>query len=114
VRKQPTLRWVHRPPPAGLDTPGRYHLPRGRVGTLAVESEQLSSQLQDIREEVRHLRLQVGVRDLRIQQLRDTLGTVVETLCAMDSSLIPLFPGLMQQVPQDPLFDPVAEPEQEA
>ena len=81
-----------------------------RVGTLAAETQQLSEQIQELREELQTLRLQMGVRDLRIQQLRDTLGTVIETICAKDESLVGLFPGLIQQVPAGPLFDPVHGP----
>ena len=83
-----------------------------RVGTLATEAEQLAAQVNDLRDEIRHLRLQVGMRDLRLHQLRDTLGIVVESLCAMDPSLIPLFPGL--SVPPGELVDPVDAPEPDA
>lgn len=76
-----------------------------RIGTLTTEVATLTAQAQEFRDEIRHLRLQVGMRDLRLHQLRDTLGTVVESLCAMDPSLTPLFPGLT--VPAGPLVDPV-------
>ena len=83
-----------------------------RVGTLATEAEHLAAQVNDLRDEIRHLKLQVGMRDLRLHQLRDTLGIVVESLCAMDPSLIPLFPGL--SVPPGQLVDPVDAPEPDA
>lgn len=76
-----------------------------RIGTLTAEVGTLTAQSMELKDEIRHLRLQVGMRDLRLHQLRDTLGVVVESLCAMDESLIPLFPGLA--VPPGQLVDPV-------
>ena len=76
-----------------------------RIGTLTQEVGTLTEQTMELKEGIRHLRLQLGMRDLRLHQMRDTLGVVIESLCAMDESLVPLFHGLT--LPSGPLVDPV-------
>ena len=76
-----------------------------RICTLTQEVGSLTDQAMELRESIRHLRLQLGVRDLRLHQMRDTLGVVIESLCAMDESLVPLFHGLT--LPSGPLVDPL-------